>query len=104
MSYIGKQYVPIDNSYSITISDENKERPYLAGTAWDKPTVTTIFSEPFEMMYYSSVQPRVHKFVILQTEDNRTHLYLFHEHGVVTEGNTIEMLFDRASKSFSDLY
>jgi len=97
MKYTGKQYVAIDNSYEVNLSNPKAEKTYLAGTSSSDFKVTTIASEPFTIMYLGahSNEYRPCAFVILNDEDGMSYMTLFYENGVITKANTIEDMTKR---------
>ena len=99
MKYTGKQYVAIDNSYEINLSDPSADKAYLAGTISDYFKVTTIVSEPFEIMYLGvhCKEFKPHIFVIVKGVDNMHYMTLFYKHGVITNANTIAYMDKRHS-------
>jgi len=98
-SLMGMQYIPQDNSYEFNLTNKYSERSYLAGTIVPnkEPTITTITSEPFDMVIksaYGDKQNRTHKMVLVEVEDC-TFLTMFYQHGLVTEQNSIDSIFQR---------
>lgn len=99
MKYTGKQYVAIDNSYEINLSNPNEDKAYLAGTATSYFKVTTIVSEPFSIMYLSAhcKEYKPQNFVIVKGINGMHYMTLFFENGVITKNNTIAHMHDRHS-------
>lgn len=98
-SLIGMQYIPQDNSYEFNLTNKYSKQRYLAGTFVPntEPTITTITSEPFNMVIKSEhgdKQNRTHKMVLVEVEDC-TFLTMFYQHGLVTEQNSIDSVYQR---------
>lgn len=103
-SLIGKQYMPRDNSYSRNLSNS---RTYvrLSGVPYtgQQAQVTTIKSEPFEVINTDFSTPSTHKFVLVETDTQETYFVMYHEHGLITETNTVESILQSDVQRFLDI-
>ena len=90
-SLIGKTYVPRDNSYAENLT--TGEKKYLAGTRWQAAIPVTILTDPYEETITNIANKKVlHTFIKVKCPDNQEHRVLFHEHGIVTESNSVEKI------------
>jgi len=104
-SLINKEYLPLDNSYSLNLSDIKADRTYLAGVRGEKAQIVKITSNPFEIMIKSDADKKFnkHKFIMVIDENNCTHMILFYEWRVITDKNRQELMFLN-EQELNDIY
>lgn len=92
---INKEYMPLDNSYSLNLSDIKADRSYLAGVYGEKAQIVTIVCNPFDMLIKSEANKKfdTHKFILVRDFNGHVHTVLFHTWRVITDKNR-ESLFE----------
>lgn len=82
-SIIGKKYWPVDNSYSLCLT--NKEKGYqLAGNHYKnpkQPEETEVISEPYDLCLWKYGAPENYTFVNVRCHRGLEHRVLFYERG-----------------------
>ena len=90
---INKEYLPLDNSYAVNMTDSSIKWSCLAGTHGTMAEMTLIVSNPFKMIVKTSVGTFEERTMILVKDfNNHTHAVLFFPFRVVTKENKQEMI------------
>lgn len=89
---VGKLYIPIDNSYSINVTQPidntfniaTVNRDYLAGTNSDNPKLCTILTQPFKAMIkaFRNEYKEIECIMVKNNETGQTSMVMFHEWGL----------------------
>lgn len=101
---IGKQYMPLDNSYMVNLSNRSFFAS-LGGIPYkNKPAeVCVIKSDPFDVIITEHESNKTHSFILVETERNETYFVLYHSFRVITKETTIELLKQRDEERNIDM-
>lgn len=105
-TYIGKKYIPQDNSYSKNLSNGNGINfVCLAGipNKYQRPEITTIKSDPFDVLITEHSNHDTYKFILVETVSKETYFVMFHERGVISDTNSSEDIFKRVDQQHIDI-